>query len=249
MIALPRAWVEEALAALYPPACWVCGAWAPDAFACAEHRLVRPAPVARCGRCAVRLPAGVPDGERCLECRRAPPAFARAFVWGDWGPGPLREWVLAFKHGGRRDLARPLASELALALEGRAGEFDLVVPVPLHPLRRLSRGYDQTQRLARALAELTGLGARRLLVRRRWTPPQGGPGASSRTTNVRGAFRAALFARRALRGRRVLLVDDVVTSGATVRECAEVLRDAGAASIAVAALARASRGDFDPHTE
>ncbi|MBI5435142.1 MAG: ComF family protein [Planctomycetes bacterium] len=168
-----------------------------------------------------------------------PPAFARTFVCGDWGPGPLREWVLAFKHGGRRDLARPLASELRAVLGERVAEFDVVVPVPLHPLRRLSRGYDQAQRLASELAELADLRVARCLVRTRRTPPQGAPGAVSRAANVRAAFRLRRFAARSVAGRRVLLVDDVVTSGATVRECATVLARAGAAEVAVAALARA----------
>lgn len=263
---LPRIWIDELFDAVYPPACWVCGAWAPDAFACAAHRLVRPGAAPRCGRCAVRLGSGLPDGEPCPECRREPPAFSRTFVWGDWGENPLREWVLAFKHGGRRELARPLAAELFAALGPRATEFDVVVPVPLHPLRRFARGYDQAQRLARELAAHAGIDARRCLSRTRFTAPQGAPGAKPRAANVRGAFRASFGARRAVDGRRVLLVDDVVTSGSTVRECAAVLVRAGAADVAVAALARASApglsqdpgepgtacaasGDFDPPPE
>lgn len=246
MNAVPRAWIEELLGALYPPACWVCGGLAPDAFACAEHRLIRPPADARCGRCALRLPRGVPDGERCLECRRAAPAFARTFVWSDWGPGPLREWVLAFKHGGRRDLAAPLASALVRTLDESPTAFDVLVPVPLHPWRRWSRGYDQAYLLAAEVGRSLGLPTRRWLVRQRATPPQGGPGSASRAANVRDAFRAAWFSRRAIADARILLVDDVVTSGATVRECAQVLRAAGAARIAVLALARASHRDGEP---
>ncbi|MCC6406143.1 MAG: ComF family protein [Planctomycetes bacterium] len=263
------AWSAEGLDALYPPSCWVCGAWAIDAFACDEHRLTRsnrspPTGLAgpprferaRCARCALRLPRGVPAGERCVECRRVPPAFVHTFVCGDWGPGPLREWVLAFKHGGRRELARPLAGALRAVLGERAAEFDVVVPVPLHPLRRLSRGYDQAQRLASEFAELADLRVARCLVRIRRTPPQGAPGAVSRAANVRAAFRLRRFAARSVSGRRVLLVDDVVTSGATVRECAAVLARAGAAEVAVAALARAGDrahafdgSDLDPPPE
>ncbi|MCK6446857.1 MAG: ComF family protein [Planctomycetes bacterium] len=266
MDAVPRAWIDELLGAIYPPACWVCGGWAADAFACTEHRLIRPPPAARCGRCALRLPRGVPDGERCLECRRAAPAFACTFVWGDWGPGPLREWVLAFKHGGRRDLAAPLASALVQALarardgslggllagllagarDGAPSTFDVLVPVPLHPWRRLSRGYDQAHLLAKEVGRSLGLPTRRWLVRRRATPPQGGPGSASRAANVRDAFRAAWLSRRSIADARILLVDDVVTSGATVRECARVLRAAGAARVAVLALARASHGHAEP---
>lgn len=234
---------QEALDALYPPSCWICGALAADGFACAAHRLVAETRAARCGRCAVRLPRGVAGGERCIDCRREAPAFARTFVFGDWGPGALREWLLAFKHGGRRELARPLAAELLGRLEGQA--FDCVVPVPLHPLRRFSRGYDQAHRLARELGELGGWRTRRLLARTRATSPQGAPGAVSRAANVHGAFRARLFAGRALDGRHVLLVDDVITSGSTVRECATVLMRAGAREVSVAALARASRATVE----
>ena len=231
------------------------------------HAFAADAPGARCGRCAARLGDGLPDGFRCAACARRPPRFQRAVCLGDYATGgPLREWVLALKHGGRVDLAEPLGR--ALALRWRAQRLDpppfeerangggrrrrgreraraasaLFVPVPLHPLRRLERGYDQAWCLARVVAAELELPARRLLRRRRWTEPQGGAGVASRTSNVAGVFRAVRGASRALGGREVWLVDDVLTSGATLSECAGALRRCGATRVGVLVLARAGGG-------
>jgi ComF family protein len=140
------------------------------------------------------------------------------------------------------DLARPLA--LALAATARrtqllGGGEELLVPVPLHVRRRLERGYDQAARLAEELERATGLVLARGLRRVRDTPVQGAVGSSSRAANVRGAFAPARRRAGWARGRRVWLVDDVVTSGATVAECARVLRRLGAQRVGVLALARA----------
>jgi ComF family protein len=116
----------------------------------------------------------------------------------------------------------------------------LLVPVPLHGLRRLERGYDQALLLARAAGEIAGLRVVRALRRARATAVQGAPGSPSRTANVDGAFAPALLAARRVRGSTIWIVDDVVTSGATVAECARVLRRMGAESVSVLALARAS---------
>ena len=157
----------------------------------------------------------------------------------------MRDWVLALKHGGRLDLARPLAELLAMRVRQADVELDLdldlavVCSVPLHPARRFVRGYDQAGLLARFVALELGLICLRVLQRTRATPPQGAAGAVSRSANVRGAFRAREDALPWLLGRSVLLVDDVVTSGATADECARCLRRAGASSVIVVCLARA----------
>jgi ComF family protein len=165
---------------------------------------------------------------------------------GDYREQPaLREWVLAFKHGGRADLARPLAEALADAMAS-AGALDdrsaLLVPVPLHPRRRVERGYDQAARLATELERTCGLARASALKRSRDTPPQGEPGSSSRQANVRSAFAPRMRCMRLLAGRRAWIVDDVVTSGATAAECARLLRHMGAAEVSVLALARAGPG-------
>lgn len=165
---------------------------------------------------------------------------------GDYSDSRLREWLLAMKHGGRRDLAWPLGRRLAREWlrRGRAGPVeeavDVVVPVPLHPLRRFERGYDQARLLAEAAALGLGLPMRPLLHRTRATPPQGSPGVGSRAANLRGALRVR--SGRKCDGLRALLVDDVVTSGATVGDAARALRSAGLRPIGVLTVARASGG-------
>ncbi|HUR26944.1 MAG TPA: ComF family protein [Planctomycetota bacterium] len=233
--------------ALFPPACALCGAGAESENACDAHRL-RSSTAARCAKCAALLPGKIPDGNRCSACRLDPPSWSRLVALADYGEDPAaRAWILALKHGGQSELARPLGAWLAecvLAAAARSeiglADSTLVVSVPLHPARRFVRGYDQAGLVARSLARHLGLVAWRALVRTRATPPQGAPGASSRSANVRGAFAVRASMRARLAGRDVLLVDDVVTSGATANECARCLHVAGARAVVVVALARAS---------
>ncbi|HED66108.1 MAG TPA: ComF family protein [Planctomycetes bacterium] len=246
---IPRAG-RELLEALYPPLCPLCRRPGSE-FGCTEHRLPGGAGTGRphCGICARSLPPFLPDGERCDACRRRRPRFARLVVLAPWRDhSGLRDWILAYKHGGRRDLAGPLAAALAERYRAERerrtrnrGESarPLLVPVPLHRLRRFERGYDQALLLARALGEELDAPVRRLLRRRRWTVPQGEAGPESRRSNVAGAFRPVLAEPHHLRGVSVWLVDDVVTSGATVEACVEALGELGARSVGVLALARA----------
>lgn len=244
--------------AIFPPACALCGA-APvgpeSAFACRSHRLL-PKPIhPRCDRCATCLPPMLPDGVRCAACRIDAPRFQRLIALADYDRGAsVRDWILAFKHGGRADLARPLAAMLATharasleesgllaaAGDGRALPKNcLVTAVPLHPLRRLARGYDQAALLGRAFAFELGCAWLPTLRRRRATRSQGAMGARSRRANVQDAFVVRARVGGALRDRTVLLVDDVVTSGATADECTRRLHVAGAQRVWVIALARA----------
>jgi ComF family protein len=140
-------------------------------------------------------------------------------------------------------LARDLAEVAAAEAAERAGGWDLVVPVPLHWRRRWRRGYNQAERIARPLARLLGAPCAELLRRRRATRPQTGLARGERLANPRGAFtlRAGPMGRRRCRrleGGRVLLVDDVVTTGATLRAAAEVLRRAGTREVVALAAAR-----------
>ncbi|MBL8857676.1 MAG: ComF family protein [Planctomycetes bacterium] len=242
--------LREAAAALYPALCAICRA--PDlgdGVGCAEHRLQLQLAGPRCGRCALRLAALLPDGTPCVNCRSESPRFRRAACLLDYGRDPAaRAWVLALKHGGRRDLAAPLGVLLGARLELEpASELPRVlVPVPLHATRSLERGYDQARLLADAVAGATGLAVVCALARVRATPPQGSGLAPPRAANVRGAFapaRQMFLGRervlRKIRGAEVWLVDDVLTSGATANECARVLKRLGAARVHVLALARA----------
>lgn len=159
---------------------------------------------------------------------------------GDYRQPELRAWVLALKHGGRTDLAGPLARALARRVGGGVVPASAwLVPIPLHAARRWERGYDQAQLLARALSAELDVGAEPVLSRSRSTAPQGAPGAKSRAANVRDAFAVEPDLRRRLAGRDVWLVDDVSTSGATLDEAARVLRRAGARRVDALVLASA----------
>jgi ComF family protein len=243
--------LRAALAALgeavYPPVCWLCRARAcVDGFGCDEHALAsaRFDPnEPRCEGCAERLPAGLRAGP-CARCRRRGRGYRRLIAFGPYVPGgALAEWILAFKHGGRRELSVPLAAAFARVIRGLGAVEPgaLLVAVPLHPLRRLERGHDQARALAHALSAELDVSLVPALRRRRWTAPQGAPGARSRAANVAEAFTIRDRRARAVAGRDLWLVDDVVTSGATVRACAEELRRHGARSVGVLALARAER--------
>ncbi len=136
-----------------------------------------------------------------------------------------------------RTLAAPLGRLLVSAIP-RDQSFDIVAPVPLHWRRRLARGFNQSELLARAVARRYGLRPIGILKRRRWTAVQAGLTHARRRANVAGAFVAPA---KAVRGRRVLLVDDVMTTGATLAACAGALKRAGARYVAVLTLARVDR--------
>ncbi|MCI0586915.1 MAG: ComF family protein [Planctomycetes bacterium] len=146
----------------------------------------------------------------------------------------------ALKFEGRLHAAYPLVDAMAgvVRAEGWERETDLVVPVPLHPRKRRERGFNQSEVLARDLADRLGLRCRDLLRRTRETAPQGSPTTLSRVRNVEGAFGLARGGRPRLEGAVLLLVDDVMTSGATLSACARVLRRAGARRVVAVAAAR-----------
>jgi ComF family protein len=232
--------------AVLPPLCPLCREpEGGDGLGCAAHRLPLVPEGPRCARCAGALPESIRDGERCAGCRLDPPSFARAVALADYRAQPsIREWILALKHGGRQDLARTLGRALGARLAELRAE--ILVPVPLHSLRRLERGYDQALLLARAAAEVADARVVRALRRVRSTAPQGSLGAPPRAANVQGAFasrRTWPRPGRVLAGREVWLVDDVVTSGATADACARALKRLGVARVGVAALARAPGRD------
>jgi len=151
----------------------------------------------------------------------------------------MREAIHAFKFGGRRSLAGPLGDLVAgLGLSALPGPApDLLVPVPLHRRRARERGYNQALLIARRLERAWGIAVRDdLLARQGATAPQADLDAAGRRRNVRGAF--AVVNAAAIEGRHLVLVDDVLTTGATAAECARTLARAGASVVGVVAIAR-----------
>ncbi|HET8726822.1 MAG TPA: ComF family protein [Alphaproteobacteria bacterium] len=232
-----------ALDAVLPPRCLGCGAVVDAQGAlCAECwprlRFLGPP---WCACCGLPFEFDVGEGALCGACSREKPAFdrARAALAYDDGSRPL---LLAFKHGDATHSAPAYGAWLRRVAADLVAETDLIAPVPLHRWRLLRRRYNQAALLALALAREAGRPAvPDLLVRRRATPSQAGRSRSGRARNVQGAF-AVRPSRSALaEGRRVLLVDDVATTGATVEECARALKRAGAAAVFVVTLARVLR--------
>jgi ComF family protein len=225
---------------LYPPLCYLCGrpvVLEEHPFCAACRREVLHDPLAACPRCAATVgPYGVVAG-RCPACRHESFAFERALRLGPYEE--LREIVLRLKQRHWEGLAEVLGEQWALqaAAALAALKAELIVPVPLHWRRLLWRGYNQSAALARGLAARMGLPCRSGELRRiRHTPFQTRQTLAGRRDNVRGAFAPSRRAR--VQGRHVLLVDDVMTTGATVHEAARALRAAGAARVSVAVLAR-----------
>ncbi len=221
---------------LFPPACAVCreAGHYPLCPRCrSAFRLIRPPVCQRCGR-PLR---GPPDLIfTCVPCRRRRTSFVCARAAGIYD-GALREAVHALKFGGCRAMARPLGEMVAEVVASDARmRADVVVPVPLHRRRLRERGFNQAELLADEVARRLGLPSRPgALERVRETPAQVGLGKEDRRVNVRGAF----VARDGVAGARVLLVDDVLSTGSTAVECARALRTAGAAAVTVAAVAMA----------
>lgn len=157
----------------------------------------------------------------------------------DYG-GAVATAIVRFKYAGRSDLGARFAGIMAAAAALLAPHVDLVVPVPLHPRRLVERGFDQAALLAAPIARRLGIAhAPRGLLRTRPTPPQASLDRAARSANVADAFRCS--SPDALAGRRVLLVDDVRTTGATLSACAEALRAAGARGVRTLVLASRNR--------
>jgi ComF family protein len=163
--------------------------------------------------------------------------FDAAYSFGAY-ENALRELIHLFKYSRIRTLARPLGALLGRALP-RDERFDLIVPVPLHWRRRWQRGFNQAELLAQEMARQTGRPCASLLRRVRSTAVQAGLSHSRRRRNVAAAF-ACRDANR-VRGRRILLIDDVMTTGSTGAACAAVLRRAGAVRVVLLSVARVDR--------
>jgi ComF family protein len=193
-----------------------------------------------CPRCGATLGPNVPAySDGCSACPSPLPRFRRVFRLGPYAP-PLRHIIGQFKFHHRLGLVNKLS---AMLQERILAEFDddlppdLIVPVPMHWMRRYSRSLDHAAILSEKLARLLDLPIGAELLRVRNTPQQANMTRTQRFKNIKGAFQAVDEA--ALRGARVLLVDDVTTTGATANECARTLLKAGATTVYLAVLAKA----------
>jgi ComF family protein len=171
---------------------------------------------------------------RCALCRGGLRGFDAAYSFGAY-EGALRRIVHLFKYGKIRTLAAPLGRLMARTLP-RDESFDVIVPVPLYWRRRLQRGFNQAELLALGLSRTTGIPVARALRRVQATTTQAGLSHSARRRNVTGAFRS-----RPMAGNRVLLIDDVMTTGSTATACALALKRAGAKRVALLTVARVDR--------
>lgn len=243
MSAIAR-WVRAAIDAVLPPLCLSCGALVaePGALcpACWERIDFLGPP--HCSACGHPFEVDVGEAALCGACLAEAPHWRRAravFRYDD----ASKALVLRFKHGDRLEGAPSFARWMARAGADLVGEADVIVPVPLHRFRLLARRYNQAALLAMALGRLAGKPVEPdLLLRRRRTPVQGHMNREDRRRNVKGAFAVRERKLALVAGKSVLLIDDVLTTGATAGECARVLTRAGAASVDVLTLGRVVLG-------
>ncbi len=227
---------------VYPPDCLLCESRfdrTDDHSLCPACRASLLAePFATCPRCAGTVGPYVDLEAGCTSCSAESFQFESVRRLGPYD-GKLRDAILRAKHLPGEILAETVAR---LWVERdrdrfRDGKFDAIVPIPLHWVRRIERGYNQSAALADALGAALGVRVGRGWLRRtKPTPKQFTQSATARRENVKGAFRATLRCRA--RGLRILLVDDVMTTGATASEAARALKAAGAAQVFAAVLAR-----------
>ena len=234
---------QALLDVLFPPRCVSCGAAGAVLCATCLASVRAPTPPL-CPRCGRPLPA---TSATCPACAagygpKALGSLRAAAVY----EGAARLGVLALKYKGQRRLAGPLGAILAQAVQGSGDDLpDVIVPVPLHAARRHQRGYNQAELLARSCARRLGVPCEAAaLSRYRATPPQVGLSSVERRANVAGAFAlASPAAAKRLAGKRVLLIDDVTTTGSTLDAAAAALLVAGPAALRGMALTRPDLAD------
>lgn len=226
--------LDRALDRLFPPTCLLClDPGHAGLELCAPCLADLPLAPPGCGHCALPAPAGPPI---CSACLAKLPSYSLTISAFDYD-FPVDALVRGLKYGGRLAHARLLGTLLGRACAARSACVDGLVPVPLHRTREAARGYNQALEIARFVAAETGTALLDGRLRRvRATAAQAGLGALERRRNVSGAFRAD----RSFTGRRLALVDDVLTTGSTVEAAAQALRAAGAARVEVWVVARAA---------
>jgi competence protein ComFC len=242
MIALPKLeLLRAAVSLLYAPVCAICG----ESIRAGEYlcndcdakavRIVAPF----CQKCSEPFEGSITGAFTCTNCAHRTIYFDAA-VAAYRGRGIVRQIIHEFKYARQIHLRHVVARWLYAALNDerlRALRFDVIVPVPLHPTRQRERGFNQASLIAELLSAQTSIPAKPLLGRTRYTTTQTALDRSERMENLHNAFRLRKNAH--VRPLRVLLVDDVLTTGSTLNECARVLKRAGAFSVHAATAARA----------
>jgi ComF family protein len=232
------------LDAVFPPLCIACRepVGEPYSLCAACWREVSFLEGPECARCG--LPFEIDPGPEtlCATCHARPPSFDRAcsvLRYDEASKGP----IIALKRADRLDVVPAFGRWLERSGRGLLDEADLIVPVPLHRVRLWLRRFNQAALLGATLSRMSGVAVDPLvLTRTRPTASQGAmPSARARRRNVRGAFKVPPNRRHAVEGRTILLVDDVLTTGATVEACARALKRAGAARVLALTLARVVR--------
>lgn len=229
------------LDAVIPPRCLKCGEVVANTGAlcaqCFEKISFITAPLCQsCGIPFSDIYLENPDSLICGTCVENPPVFERAravIVYND----DSRSLITRFKYADRTDLAPAFARWMTRVGGDLLADADVILPVPLHRWRLLTRTYNQSAYLARRIAQLSGVPAEYGALRRvKATPSQGGLSASARKRNVASAF--AIIKPEAVSGKRIVLVDDVLTTGATLNACAKVLRHSGATAVDAIVIGR-----------
>ena len=241
LVRLAHNWASSAASLLYPAACAGCEAVVPEGeYLCA--RCAGGAPRLKppfCATCSEAFPGALTQSFTCANCSHRRLYFECA-VAAFRSRGVVRKLLHEFKYGQQRHLKYPLAAWLAEALDDprlRDRRFDAIVPVPLHPARERQRGFNQARLLAQLLTDEAAVPLRDVLERVRYTTTQTAHDRAERMRNLQDAFR--LRKNADVRGWRVLLIDDVLTTGSTLSECARVLKTGGAISVYAATAARA----------
>src|SRR3984893_6375999 len=233
--------LQAAVSLLYPATCTTCGKHVrAGEYLCdvCEAKIIRIVPPF-CETCSEPFEGSISTAFSCANCAHRTIHFDAA-VAAYRGRGIVREIIHEFKYGRRIHLRHLVARWLRAALDderllGRC--FDVIIPVPLHPTRQRERGFNQASLLAELLGAQTSICCKPLLERARYTTTQTALDRSERMENLHNAFR--LRKNADVRGLRVLLIDDVLTTGSTLNECARILKRSGAISVHAATAARA----------
>ena len=233
--------LEAAVSLLYPPVCTLCGGKTRAGEYLCERYEAKATPIVApfCQQCSEPFEGAIATAFTCANCAHRTIYFDAA-VAAYRGRGIVRQIIHDFKYGRQIHLRHLVARWLYAAFDDerlRGREFDMIVPVPLHPARQRERGFNQANLLAELLTAQISIPSKPVLKRVRYTTTQTALDRAERMENLHNAFRLRRNAN--VRGLRVLLIDDVLTTGSTLSECARILKRSGAISVHAATAARA----------